>query len=164
MTAAAERPETTARISMRRKMYDEIVSQVLSGSNAEQGIYLACDTFMHRQEVELMVRDYELAPRRGMQLSARHISAHPSFIAGAVAYAGQTRGSIVVGHSHPFSDESVQLTQLDREGESDLLPRLQKRIPYAHHGTMIFGRRVALTRFFRPGSTRALTAELTIED
>src|SRR5687768_5721433 len=113
--------EPLARIRLRRRMFHDVLEHLMSGSYTEQGVYLACDTYMHRNEMELLVRDFEPSARRGMQLSSRHISAHPGFIAGAVDYAGATRGSVIVGHSHPFADEEVTLTQLDREGEADLV-------------------------------------------
>jgi hypothetical protein len=163
MSSHAERPETINRIRLRQRQLEAILKHVHNGRQAEEGVYLACDTFMHERQVDLLVRDFEPAPRRGLQLSARHISAHPAFIAGAVSFANRTRGSVIVGHSHPFSD-AVQLTPLDREGEAEVVPRLQKRIPYAHHGTIIFAREAAVARFYRPGSSRAMTAELEIED
>jgi hypothetical protein len=163
---APARPAGTmeARIHITQHVFDDLMRSLVNRSEfRESGAYLACDTLRRDGFLELYVQAVEASPDRSMTISSRHISAHPSFIAGALNFGERTNASVIVAHSHPFAAHEIQMTAFDREGEAELVPRLQRRVPGAHHGTAIFGQTGFIARCFPPQSDRPVWASVVVE-
>jgi molybdopterin/thiamine biosynthesis adenylyltransferase len=71
--------------------------------------------------------------------SGSFISIRPEWLATLVKRARGENLSIVVIHSHPFSNASVAFSAIDTFGQSELAPKLKARVPNRPHAELVFG-------------------------
>jgi molybdopterin/thiamine biosynthesis adenylyltransferase len=64
----------------------------------------------------------------------------PVFIAEVLKKARNSKQSVILVHTHPFDGE-VLASEIDKEGERQLFPRIFARVPGVPHGRAIFGRK-----------------------
>jgi molybdopterin-synthase adenylyltransferase len=64
----------------------------------------------------------------------------PVFIAEVLKKARHSKQSVILVHTHPF-DGDVLASEIDKEGERQLFPRIFARVPGVPHGRVIFGRK-----------------------
>lgn len=76
----------------------------------------------------------------------------PEFLAPVIKQARVDGMSVVLTHSHPFSDTEVWFSAIDDAGERTLMPKLQERIPDRAHAAMVFGRRSVAARVWLPNA------------
>jgi molybdopterin/thiamine biosynthesis adenylyltransferase len=71
--------------------------------------------------------------------SGVRIQLDPVFVAGVIKQAKASKQSVLLVHTHPFGGD-VRPSEIDKEGEDQLLPRIFARVPRLPHGRVIFGR------------------------
>lgn len=62
----------------------------------------------------------------------------PSFVASAVKLARDRRQSVILVHTHPFSNDPF-FSPADDFGESRLMPSIYQRAPGGPHGALVLG-------------------------
>lgn len=134
--------------------YISLRKHLLRGRGAdEEAAFLLAAQAKHRRGTDLLVREVVPVPPHAILVQhGAGLEIDPVFIATVMKRAKLGRLSIVLCHSHPFSDRGVRFSGIDDGGEELLFPRFLVQVPDVPHGTMVFGHASLDARFWQPGA------------
>lgn len=113
-----------------------------------------------RDLTALLVREIIPVPDSGLlQKGGAGLTIDPEFLAPVIKRARQDSLSVLMCHSHPFSDRTVSFSAIDDAGEAALFPKIQGRVPGRVHGTIVFGQRSLDARAWLPESNRRVIVD-----
>lgn len=113
----------------------------LLSSAAEEGAFFLGGISSSKETLNILVKEVVPIPSDGyIEKGAAYLKIDPDFMMPLIKRARLQKLSVISAHSHPFSDASVSFSSIDDYGDNLLMPKIQQRVPYRPHATMVFGR------------------------
>lgn len=141
-------------IRFREPIFDELQSHLRrTNHDDEEGALLLAHQSQTVDRLVLLVNELIKVPDSGfIHKGPGGLTIDPEFLAPVIKQARANGMSVILTHSHPFSDQEVRFSSIDDAGERTLMPKLQERIPDRTHATMVFGRRSVAARAWLPNA------------
>jgi len=129
-------------ITITEKDFDLLKSHLIRESDGEEAALLIVGTSETKTKINFLVREVIPVPQDGF-LEKHHafLTISPDFMMPILKRCRYDKLSVILAHSHPFSEDSVTFSSIDANGERVLMPKVQQRIPDRHHGAIVIGRR-----------------------
>jgi molybdopterin-synthase adenylyltransferase len=126
----------------------------------EEGAVLLARESRTNDALVLLVTDVIKVPDSGLiHKGPGGLTVDPEFLAPIIKRARLESASVILTHSHPFSDSSVYFSSIDDMGEKSLMPKLQERITDRAHGAIVFGRRSVAARVWLPNARSSVPVD-----
>lgn len=127
-------------ITFSQKDFEQLRNHLLrSGCADEEAAFLVGGTTETSDQLNFLIRKVVLVPNDALlSKGPAGLKINPDFISVVLKECRQNDFSLILAHSHPFSNTRVAFSRIDDYGESQLLPKVQQRVPNKHHGTMVF--------------------------
>jgi molybdopterin/thiamine biosynthesis adenylyltransferase len=135
-----------------QKDLDGLRGHLLRGPLAdEEAAWLLAGWSREKDSNALLIRDVIPIPDQGLLRKGKAgLSIDPVFFAPLIKRSKETGSSVILCHSHPFSDSSVDFSFIDNSGEQSLFPKILARNPEQPVGAIVFGQRSARARVWMP--------------
>src|SRR6266699_1152769 len=119
----------------------QLRASLLSEAPNEAGAVLLCHVHtMANSHRRILVKEIVQVPAASyMEQRPDRLVIDPLFLAPVLKRARQQECSVVVTHTHPFS-EWPEFSLADDHGEEVLIPAIFKRVPGKSHGALVLGR------------------------
>jgi molybdopterin-synthase adenylyltransferase len=129
----------------------QLREHLLGNSPVEGAAYLLCGRSTHRQRVKLLVREILFLRNSDFNIQSNHrLQISPVAAANVMKEARLSNQSIVLVHSHPLSDDHVDFSWVDDEGERESFANFYERVKDGPHGSLVFGQRAIRGRIWQP--------------
>jgi len=134
-------PGMKTNIFFTQKDFNMLRSHLLRGRHAdEEAAFLTAGLRESEEQLSLLVREVIPIPDDVfISKGPLGLLFSPEFISGVVKKCRYEKLSVILAHSHPFSNDRVGFSGIDDQGEAELFPKIQQRVPGQHHGAMVFG-------------------------
>jgi molybdopterin/thiamine biosynthesis adenylyltransferase len=131
----------------------QLREHLLNNSPVEGAAYLLCGRSSHRRRVKLLVRQILFLRSSDFDIQSNHrLQISPVAAAKVMKDARLSNQSIVLVHSHPLSDDHVDFSWVDDEGERESFANFYERVQNGPHGSLVFGQRAIRGRIWHPNS------------
>jgi molybdopterin-synthase adenylyltransferase len=126
--------------------------ELLDQSPDEAAAVLLAGSALHGKRARLLVREVLPVPRESCDAQGPYrVSVSAWFIASLLKLARTEGWSLVMAHTHPFSDGSVDFSTVDDQGEAVLFPTIFGRAPDRPHASLVLGTNELRARLWRSG-------------
>lgn len=144
-------------ITITAGQFHKLRAHLLRGVNAdEEAAFLITGNSRTDSELNLLVREVIPVPDEFLlSKGAAGLEIDPDFISPIVKRCRIEAYSLVLTHSHPFSNEQVDFSGIDDSGEERLFPKVQKRCPSSNVAAMVFGQDSVEARIWETGTSFA---------
>ena len=151
-------------IRFREADFEALRSHLVRGERAdEEGALLLAQESRIGENVVLLVGEWIPVPDAGLlHKGPAGLTIDPEFLAPMIKRARLDDASVILAHSHPFSDTSVNFSSIDDAGERLLMPKLRERVPDRPHGAIVFARRAVAARVWLAGINGGTPADRVI--
>lgn len=120
--------------------YEALCQHLFHDTSKEQVAFLLAGVSETTHALRLLVREVIPVPEESFQSkSYGGFRIDPDFIMRILKRAKVQNLSVLLVHSHPFSDMAVTFSGVDDYGESLLMPKALERVRDRPHGAMVFG-------------------------
>lgn len=132
-------------------LYENLRNKLLSAEPNEAAAILLCSSYLTLEgQQKLLVKDIvHLPPEAYLIQQGDRLSIDPIFLSRVLKRARENAYSVIMTHTHPFSDWP-EFSDVDDAGERELIPVLQSRIPNKIHGALVIGRTGFSGRVYEP--------------
>jgi len=138
-------------IILTRKDY-EVLKKHLLQKVGEEAAFLICGISESATFINLLVREVIPVPTEGFQRKAyAGLTIDPEFMMPILKKCRHEKLSVILAHSHPFSETAVRFSSIDDMGERLLIPKVKQRIADRHHATLVLGRSSVDARIWKKG-------------
>lgn len=122
-------------------LFEDLRNKLLSSAPNESAAILLCTSYLTFEgEQRLLVKDIVHLPAEAYLIqTGQKLTIDPIFLSRVFKRARLNAYSVIMTHTHPFSDWP-EFSDVDDAGERDLIPVLQSRIPNKIHGALVLGR------------------------
>lgn len=123
---------------------------LLNHSPNEAAAVMLAGRAMRGLRSRLLIREIHPVPPKGYdEQGPFRVSISAAFIAPLLKRARNEGWSLVMAHTHPFSEGLVGFSTVDDEGEATLFPTIFGRAPDRPHGSVVLGTSHAAARLWR---------------
>jgi len=148
-------------ITITEKDFELLKSHLLRDSGGEEAALLIAGTSETKQMMNFLVREVIPVRENGfLEKSYAFLTISPDFMMPILKRCRYDRLSVLLAHSHPFSEDSVTFSSIDASGERILMPKVQQRIPDRHHGTIVLGRASIDARVWEKGKNKSRPVDM----
>lgn len=127
--------------AFQQPFYTSMREGLLAHSPNEAAAVLLAGYDRTNGHVRLMVREQQIVPPVScLTQSTSEVTVDPEYLAIWLKRARNAGLSLIMAHSHPFSDGNVWFSPIDDRAESVLMPAIFGRAPGQPHGSLVLGR------------------------
>lgn len=128
-------------ITFTKKDFEELRNHLLRKNCAdEEAAFLVGGTSETPDKLNFLIRKVVFVPNEVLlSKGPAGLKINPDFISIVLKECRQNNLSLILAHSHPFSNTRVGFSGIDDYGEGQLFPKIQQRVPNRPHATMVFG-------------------------
>jgi molybdopterin/thiamine biosynthesis adenylyltransferase len=143
------------------EVFDQLQAHLRQPNHSdEEGALMLAHQAERNGGLILIVAELFKIPDQGfIHKSGGGLTIDPEFLAPVIKRARLDDMSIILAHSHPFSDRDVWFSSIDDAGERSLMPKLQERVPGRPHAAMVFGKRSLAARVWLANSNGSVDVE-----
>lgn len=143
---------------------EQLRRDLLSESPREAAAILVAGSSEHGDRTRLLVRDVvRVPPDAYSNQTPLSVSIPPSIIAPVLKRARSEELSLVLAHTHPFTDDKLEFSTVDDEGEQRLMPSIFARVPNRPHGAIVLGTTGVAARLWKPGASDSERIDRVVE-
>jgi molybdopterin/thiamine biosynthesis adenylyltransferase len=144
------------KILISKQDYEKLKEHLFQSHGGEEAAFLICGTAETPDSINFLIREIVPVPKNGFRHKGQAgLIIDPDFIMPLLKRCKYENLSIILAHSHPFSDAHVDFSFIDDDGENILMPKIQERIPDRHHGTLVMGVNSINARFWRKNTKQS---------
>ena len=121
--------------------YDKLRTHLLQSTQTENAAYVIGGVSRSSNTLSLLAREVIIVPDEAfLKKGSAYLAISPVFIARVLKKCTPHNLSVILAHSHPFSDSCVGFSGIDDHGEEILIPKVFERVPSAAHAAMVLGK------------------------